>query len=251
MDKLLIPWTHRDHQQNVPRNSAAVHVSNLTNNLIIHLTHSVSLFFFLREGICAALSPAWSQSCLHESPAASSVPPGTVPLSPRGHPRSAPRGPARRQPADGEGTAGTWSPATSLCRARRDGFREQMDSRSRAGQKGKCPRSPHHPAPSPVGRGRFSAPVPTAGMPCVYCPAPGSGPSDQKLEGLWKKSPQKKLEQLRKKIQEQKQKQQAASQAQECQAAAQAAGGLPQKRPLTRKVCAAVSAPPAPVCRGQ
>lgn len=216
----------------MPRNSADV--SNLTDDLIIHLTHSVLFSFFLREGICATLSPAWAQSCLQESPAASPIPPSTAPLSPRGHPRSAP--------------CGMWSPVTSLCRARRDSFGEQMDSSSRAGQKGKFPHFPHHPAPSPAGSSQFSAPVPTAGTPRMYGPAPGSGPSDQKLAELWKKSPQKKLEQLKKKIQ--KQKQQAASQVQECQAAARA-GGLPPKSPLRRKVCTVVLAPPAPVCRGQ
>ncbi|KAM6237719.1 coiled-coil domain-containing protein 187 isoform 3-T3 [Spheniscus humboldti] len=76
-----------------------------------------------------------------------------------------------------------------------------------------------------------------------------SRPSDQKLEDLWKKSPQKKLEQLKKRIQEQKQKQQGASQGQKCLISAYAKEP-PQKRPLKRKVCKVASVPPAPVYRG-
>lgn len=72
-------------------------------------------------------------------------------------------------------------------------------------------------------------------------------PSDQKLEELWEKSPPKKLEQLKKRIQEQKQKQRVASQEQKCLISAWAKEPL-QKRPLKRKVCQVAS---APVYRGQ
>lgn len=86
-------------------------------------------------------------------------------------------------------------------------------------------------------------------LPTYHLPS-ASRPSDQKLEELWKKSPQKKLEQLKKRIQEQKQKQQAASQEQKCPTSAYAKEP-PQKRPLKRKVCKVASAPPAPAYRGQ
>ncbi|XP_075375682.1 coiled-coil domain-containing protein 187 [Mycteria americana] len=211
-----------------------------------------------RKGNCAALSPAWSQTCCLESPAMSSVPSRMTPLSPRGDSRSAPCSSARREAADGEGTAGTWSPAKSLYKLRRDNFGEQADSRGRTVQKEKCPCSLHHPPHSPAGSSPFSAvphgsrsnaPVPTAVLLPTYHLSSASRLSDQKLKELWKKSPQKKLEQLKKRIQEQKQKQQAASQEQKCLISAYAKDP-PQKRPLKRKVCKVASAPPAPVYRG-
>ncbi|KAK4811442.1 hypothetical protein QYF61_006376 [Mycteria americana] len=96
---------------------------------------------------------------------------------------------------------------------------------------------------------RSNAPVPTAVLLPTYHLSSASRLSDQKLKELWKKSPQKKLEQLKKRIQEQKQKQQAASQEQKCLISAYAKDP-PQKRPLKRKVCKVASAPPAPVYRG-
>ncbi|KAM7087784.1 coiled-coil domain-containing protein 187 isoform 2-T2 [Ciconia maguari] len=188
----------------------------------------------------------------------SSGPSRMTPLSPRGDSRSAPCSSARREAADGEGTAGTRSPAKSLDKLRRDNFGEQADSRGRTVQKEKCPCSLHHPPHSPAGSSPFSAvphgsrsnaPVPTAVLLPTYHLSSASRLSDQKLEELWKKSPQKKLEQLKKRIQEQKQKQQAASQEQKCLISAYAKDP-PQKRPLKRKVCKVASAPPAPVYRG-
>lgn len=189
----------------------------------------------------------------------SSEPHRMTPLSPRGDPRSAPCSPARREAADGRGTPGTRYPAKSLYRPRRDNFREQADSRGHTVEEEKPPCCLHHPPHSPAGSSPFSAvphssrsntPVPTAVLlPTHHLPS-ASGPSDQKPEELWKKSPQKKLEQLKKKIQEQKQKQQAASQEQKCLISAYVKEPL-QKRPLKRKVCKVASAPPAPVFRGQ
>ncbi|KAM6316256.1 LOW QUALITY PROTEIN: coiled-coil domain-containing protein 187 [Podargus strigoides] len=179
-----------------------------------------------------------------------------TPLSPRGVSCSAP---ARREAVSGRGTAGTRFPAKSLYRPRRDNFRDQADSRGCTVQKEKSPCSLQHPPHSPVGRNRFSAvpcgiwsntPVPTAVLLPTYHLPSASRPSDQKLEESWKKSPQKKLEELRKRIQELKQKQQAASGDQKCLISAYAKEPL-QKRPLKRKVCKVVSAPPAPVYRGQ
>lgn len=225
------------------------------NNLIIHPT----LFFFLRKENCAALSPAWSQTCFLESPTVSSGPSRMTLLSPRGNSRSAPCSPARREGAEGKGTAATWSSAKSLYKPRRDNFREQADSRGRTVQKEESPCSLHHPPHSPAGSSLFSAvphdsrsnaPVPTAELLPTYHLSSASRPSDKKMEEMWKKSPQKKLEQLKKRIQEQKQKQQAASQEQKCLISAYAKGP-PQKRPLKRKVCKVALAPPAPVYRGQ
>ncbi|KAM6117388.1 coiled-coil domain-containing protein 187 [Phoenicopterus ruber ruber] len=167
-----------------------------------------------------------------------------IPPACRGDSRSAPCSPARKEAADGEGTAGTWSPAKSLDKPRRDNFRKQVDSRGRTVQKEKSPCSLHHPPHSPAGSSPFSAVL----LP-TYHLSSASKPRDQKLEELWKKSPQKKLEQLKKRIQEQKQKQQAASQEQKCLISAYAKEPL-QKRPLKRKVCKVASAPPAPVYRG-
>lgn len=189
----------------------------------------------------------------------SSSPSRMTPLSPREDSRSAPCSPARREAADGEGRAGTSSPAKSLCKPRRDNFREQADSRGHTVQKEKSPCSLHHPPHSPAGSNLFSAvprgsrsnaPVPTAALLPTYHLSSASRPSGQKLEDLWKKSPQKKLEQLKKRIQEQKQKQQGASQGQKCLISAYAKEPL-QKRPLKRKVCKVASVPPAPVYRGQ
>ncbi|XP_061208416.1 coiled-coil domain-containing protein 187 isoform X2 [Neopsephotus bourkii] len=75
----------------------------------------------------------------------------------------------------------------------------------------------------------------------------GSKPSAEKPENLWKKSPQNKLEQLKKRIQEQKQKQEAALQ-EKCLVSAYAEEPL-RKRGLKRKVCQVMSAPPAPAHR--
>ncbi|XP_064324564.1 centrosome-associated protein 350-like isoform X2 [Phalacrocorax carbo] len=212
-----------------------------------------------RKGNCAALSPAWSQTCFLESPAVSSGPLQMTLLSPREDSCSAPCSPARREAVDGEGTAGTWSSAKGLYKPRRDNFREQADSRGRTVQKEKSPCSLRHPPHTPAGSSLFSAvprgsqsdaPASTAVLlPIDHLPS-ASRPSDQKLEELRKKSPQKKLEQLKKRIQEQKQKQQAASQEQKCLISSYAKEPQ-QKRPLKRKVCKVASAPSAPVYRDQ
>ncbi|XP_014798226.1 PREDICTED: centrosome-associated protein 350-like [Calidris pugnax] len=210
-----------------------------------------------RKGNCAALSPAWTQTCFLESPAVGSGPPRMTPLSPRGGSRSAPCSPARREAAEGEGTAGTRSPAKSLYRPRWDNFREQAGSRACRVEKEKSPFSLHHPSPCPAGSSPFSAvpygswnnaPVPTAVLvPTHHLPS-ASRARDQKLKELRKKSPQKKLEQLKKRIQEQKQKQQTVSQERLISADGQ---GPPQRRALKRKVCRVASAPPAPGHRDQ
>jgi len=182
-----------------------------------------------------------------------------TPLFLRGDSRSAPCSPARREAAGGEGTPGTRSPAKTLYKPRRGNFREQADSRGRTGQKEKCPCSLHRPPHSPAGSSPFSAlphsswdnaPMPTAVLLPAYRPSPASRPNHQKLGELGKKSPQKKLEQLKKRIQEQKEKQQAASQEQKFLISAYAEEPL-QQRPLKRKVCKVASAPPAPAYRGQ
>ncbi|KAM9271259.1 coiled-coil domain-containing protein 187 [Morus bassanus] len=182
-----------------------------------------------------------------------------IPPACRGNSCSAPCSLARREAADGEGTAGTRSSAKGLYKPRRDNFREQADSRGRTVQKEKSPCSQRHPPHSPAGSSPFSAvtrgsqsnvPMPTAVLLPTDHLSSASRASDQKLEELWKKPPQKKLEQLKKRIQEQKQKQQAASQEQKCLISAYAKEPQ-QKRPLKRKVCKVASAPPAPVYRGQ
>ncbi|XP_053940538.1 uncharacterized protein LOC128854126 [Cuculus canorus] len=179
-----------------------------------------------------------------------------IPSAYRGRSRSAPCSPVRRETADGEGTARTWSPAKSLCKPRRDNFRQPADSRGRALQKEKSPRSLHHPPHSSAGSRPFlavpcgswsNAPIPIL-LPTYYLPS-ASTARDQKLDGLWKKSPQNKLEQLKKRIQEQKQKQQAASQEQKCMISPRTKEPM-QKRPLKRKVCKVASAPPALPYRG-
>ncbi|KAM6048045.1 coiled-coil domain-containing protein 187 [Chlamydotis macqueenii] len=180
-----------------------------------------------------------------------------IPSACRRDSRSAPCSTARREAADGEGTAGTETPAKSLYRSRRDNLREQADSRGHTAQKEKSPCSLRHPPLSWAESSPFSAvphgsrsdaPMPTALLlPTQHLPSAIKA-SDQKLEELWKKSPQNKLEQLKKRIQEQKQNQQAASQEQKCLVSANAKEPL-QKRPLKRKVCKVGSAPPAPVYR--
>lgn len=206
------------------------------------------VFFFLRRGSCAAVSPAWPQTCSLEHPTMSSGPSRMSPLSPSRGSRSAPC-----SPVDGEGTAGSRSPAKSLYKPRRDNFREQADSRSHTAQKEKSPCSLHHPPRSPAESSPCSAVPPEqhshahSTFPPSHLPS-ASKPSDKKLGELWKKSPQRKLEQLKKRIQEQKQKQQAASQ--KCLISDCAQEPL-QKRAVKRKVCRAGSAPPAPAYRGQ
>ncbi|XP_061867417.1 coiled-coil domain-containing protein 187 isoform X3 [Colius striatus] len=204
-----------------------------------------------RKGNCAAVSPAWSQSCFLEGPTVSSCAAQMNPLSPRADSSSA--------PADGKDTAGRWSPAKSLYGPGRDHFREQADSRGHIIQEEKSPSFLHHPPHFPAGSGLYAvvpygscsnAPVPMAVLLPAYHLSSASKPSDQKLEELWKKSPQNKLEQLKKRIQEQKQKQQAASQDQKCLISVYAKESL-QKRSLKRKVCKVASAPPAPVYRDQ
>ncbi|KAM6399899.1 LOW QUALITY PROTEIN: coiled-coil domain-containing protein 187 [Rhynochetos jubatus] len=189
------------------------------------------------------------------------IPPASrmISLFPGGDSCSSPCSPARTEAADGKGTPRTQSPAKSLYRPRRDNFREQADSRDHTIRKEKSPCSLHHPPHVPVGSSLFSAgphgswsssPEPPAVLLPTSHLSSASRPSDQKLEDLWKKSPQKKLEQLRKRIQEQKQKQRAASPEQKLLISAYAKDP-PQKRPLKRKVCRVASAPPAQVCRGQ
>ncbi|XP_065710067.1 coiled-coil domain-containing protein 187 isoform X2 [Patagioenas fasciata] len=199
-----------------------------------------------RKRSCAAVSPAWPQTCSLERPTMSFGPSRMSPLSPSRGSRSAPC-----SPLDGEGTAGTRSPAKSLYKPRRDSFREQADLRGRTTQKEKSPCCLHHPPCSPAESSPFSAVPPEqrshahSTFPPSHLPS-ASKPSDRKLEELWKTSPQRKLEQLKKRIQEQKQKQQAASQ--KCLISACAQEPL-QKRAVKRKVCRAGSAPPAPAYR--
>lgn len=168
------------------------------------------------------------------------------PLSPRA--ASGRCSPARNWAVDGKGSPGTWVPAKSLDSPRRDNFRELRDSRGFPAKKEKSPCSLHH---SHAESSSFSVlwgsntPVPTALLlPTSHL----STARDQKLEELWRKSTQNKLEQLKRRIQEQKRKQQAAPREQEHLVFAK--DPLP-KRALKRKVCRVASAPPAPAHRGQ
>ncbi|XP_033374376.1 coiled-coil domain-containing protein 187 isoform X4 [Parus major] len=161
--------------------------------------------------------------------------------------------PASNRAVDGKGSAGTWVPAKSLDSPRRDNFMELGDSRGFPAQKEKSPCSLHHPPCFPARSSSFSVlfgsntPVPTALLfPTSHLSA-ASKAREQNLAELWRKSPQNKLEQLKKRIQEQKRKQQAASREQERLIFAE--GSLP-KRALKRKVCRVVSAP-APAHRDQ
>ncbi|XP_068011971.1 coiled-coil domain-containing protein 187 isoform X3 [Melanerpes formicivorus] len=194
-----------------------------------------------RQGNCAAPSSAWSQTCSLRSPAVSFGPSRMTPLP-------------LRVAMNGEGTAGTWSPAKSLYRPQRDSLGEQTDPGGYAIQKETSPFSLHHPPPSPLSavlQGSWSnVPVPTAVLLPTYHLSSASKPDDEKLQVLWKKPPRNKLEQLKKRIQEQKRKQRAASQQEKCLNSA-CAKELLQKRPLKRKVCKMVSAPPAPAYRDQ
>ncbi|XP_062497462.1 coiled-coil domain-containing protein 187 isoform X2 [Pezoporus occidentalis] len=170
-------------------------------------------------------------------------------MTPREDSSSAPCSSAGEEDVNAEGTAGTWSSAKSLFRPRRDHFREQADSGGHTVQKKTSPCSLCHPPQCPARSSPCSA-VQHGSWSNVLLPAchppSGSKPSAEKLEDLWKKSPQNKLEQLKKRIQEQKQKQEAALQ--KCLVSAYAEEPL-QKRGLKRKVCQVMSAPPAPAHR--
>nr|XP_013801139.1 PREDICTED: centrosome-associated protein 350-like [Apteryx mantelli mantelli] len=204
-----------------------------------------------RRGNRAALPPAWSQTRFSESAAASSGSSRATPLSREGDSHSAPCSPAGREAEDGEGMAGTWSPAKSLYPPRTDNFRDQANSRkSHIAQLGKPACSLHHPSHSPAGSRSLSAvacssgssvPVPTAVLLPTSCPPPAS-----RLEEAWKKSPKQKLEQLKERIREQKQQQRAAAREQKCPNAT-CAKEPPRKRTVRR----VVSAPPAPAYRGE
>ncbi|XP_071622682.1 coiled-coil domain-containing protein 187 isoform X3 [Heliangelus exortis] len=205
-----------------------------------------------RKGNCAALSPAGSQTSFLEGPAVSSAPSRMSPLSPR-------RDPPWREAADGEGTAGTRPPSKTLERPRSDNFKEQADSRGCTVQRKQSPCSlqpPPHPSAGSstflaVPRGCWSnAPIPEAVLLPTSHLSSASKPSDQRLEELWRKSSQKKLEELKKRIQEQRLKQQTAAEEQKSLVPA-CAEEPQQKRPLKRKVCRVVSAPPAPPHRDQ
>lgn len=175
-------------------------------------------------------------------------------LPPKGCSCSTPCSPARREVAAGEGTAGTWLPAKSLYRSRRDSLAEPVDSEGHNTLKETSPFSLHHPPQSllsAVPQGRWSnVSTPTAVLLPTHLLSSSSKPWDQKLEESCQKPPQNKLEQLKKRIQEQRQKRRAASQEEKCLISACAKEPL-QKRALKRKVCKVMSAPPAPVCRGQ
>ncbi|XP_065551501.1 centrosome-associated protein 350-like [Lathamus discolor] len=202
-----------------------------------------------RKGSCIALCPAQSQICFHESPSVSSGPSSMTPME---ESSSAPCSSAGEENVDAEGTAGTWSSAKCLFRPRRDHFREQTDSRGHTIQKKTSPCSLCHPPQCPAKSSPCSA-VQSGSWNNVLIPAchlpSGRKPSAEKLEDLWKKSPQNKLEQLKKRIQEQKQKQEAAPQEKRL-VSAYAKEPL-QKRGLKRKVCKVMSAPPAPAHRDQ
>uniref|UniRef100_A0A803W8V9 CAP-Gly domain-containing protein n=1 Tax=Ficedula albicollis TaxID=59894 RepID=A0A803W8V9_FICAL len=199
-----------------------------------------------RERSSAVLSPARSQTCLPESP------PRMSPLSPRA--ASGCCSPARNLAVDGKGSAGTWAPAKSLDSPRRDNFRELGYSRGFPAEKEKSPCSLHHTPLSPARSSSFSVlygsntPMPTAVLLPTSHLSAASKARDQKLEELWRKSPQNKLEQLKKRIQEQKRKQQAAAREQEHLIFAK--DPLPKKA-LKRKVCRVASAAPAPALRDQ
>lgn len=169
-------------------------------------------------------------------------------MTPRDNSSSAPCSSAGEEDVDAEGTAGTWSSAKSLFRS----FKEQTDSRGCTVQKETFPCSPCHPPQCPARSSPCSA-VQCGSWNNVLLPAchlpSGSKPNAEKLEHLCKKSPQNKLEQLKKRIQEQKQKQEEALQ-EKCLISAYAKKPL-QKRRLKRKVCQVMSAPPAPAHRGQ
>ncbi|KAM7033952.1 coiled-coil domain-containing protein 187 isoform 3-T3 [Acridotheres tristis] len=159
--------------------------------------------------------------------------------------------PARNWAVDGKGSAGTWAPAKSLDNPRRGNFRELGYSRGFPAEKEKSPCSLHCP---PGGSSSFSVPcgtnnpMPTALLLPTSHLSAASKARDQKLEELWRKSPQNKLEQLKKRIQEQKRKQRAVAREQERLIFAQ--DPLP-KRALKRKVCRVASAPPAAAHRDQ
>ncbi|XP_023793736.1 uncharacterized protein LOC111936871 [Cyanistes caeruleus] len=160
--------------------------------------------------------------------------------------------PASNWAMDGKGSAGTWVPAKSLDSPRRDNFMELGDSRGFPAQKEKSPCSLHCPPCFPARSSSSvlfgsNTPVPTALLLPTSHLSAASKARDQKLQELWRKSPQNKLEQLKKRIQEQKRKQQAASREQEHLIFAE--DSLP-KRALKRKVCRVVSAP-APAHRDQ
>ncbi|XP_027742937.1 coiled-coil domain-containing protein 187 [Empidonax traillii] len=172
-----------------------------------------------------------------------------IPLSLGAASHSAPSSPSRNWAVDGAGTAGTWTPAKSLCRPRRDDFGDQADSRGHRVQQDKPPCSLHHPPDPPAGSRSFLAdPWGTCSNAPMDHLSAASKASDQKLEELWKKSPPNKLEQLKKRIQEQKQRQQAAPWEQKPLISAKEP--LP-KRAVKRKVCRVGSAPPAPAYRDQ
>lgn len=171
------------------------------------------------------------------------------PLSPR-----AASSPARNWAVDGKGSAGTWAPAKSLDNPTRDNFRELGYSRGFSAEKEKSPCSLHHPPHSPARSSSFSVPggsntpIPTALLLPTSHLSAASKARHQQLEELWRKSPQNKLEQLKKRIQEQKRKQRAAAWEQERLIFVK--DPLP-KRALKRKVCRVASAPPAAAHRGQ
>lgn len=171
------------------------------------------------------------------------------PLSPR-----AASSPARNWAVDGKGSAGTWAPAKSLDNPTRDNFRERGYSRGFSAEKEKSPCSLHHPHHSPARSSSFSVPgvsntpIPTALLLPTSHLSAASKARHQQLEELWRKSPQNKLEQLKKRIQEQKRKQRAAAWEQERLIFVK--DPLP-KRALKRKVCRVASAPPAAAHRGQ
>lgn len=224
----------------------------LINLIIFNPTYWPLFLFFWRERSSAVLSPACSQTCLPGSPAVISGPSRMSPLSPRA--ASGRCSPARNGAVHGKGSAGTWAPAKSLDSPRRDHFRELGDSRGFPAQQEKSPCCLHGPARCPAGSSSFSVPcgsstpVPTALLPPTSHLSAASKARDHRLEELWGKSPQNKLEQLKKRIQEQKRKQQAAPREQERLIFAK--DPLP-KRALKRKVCRVASAPPAPAHRGQ
>ncbi|XP_032564554.1 coiled-coil domain-containing protein 187 [Chiroxiphia lanceolata] len=203
------------------------------------------------RGFTRKVSPAilstCSQTCLPESPAVISAPSRMIPLSLREASHSAPSSPSRSWAVDGEGTAGPWAPAKSLCRPRRDNFRDQADSRGHTAQQERPPCSLHHPPHSPAGSRSFCPWGSWSNIPMDHL-SPASKASEQKLEELWKKAPQNKLEQLKKRIQEQKQRQQAGPWEQKPLISAKEP--LP-KRVLKRKVCRVGSAPAAPAYRDQ
>ncbi|XP_074871960.1 coiled-coil domain-containing protein 187 [Carettochelys insculpta] len=192
-----------------------------------------------------SVSPVWPQSQSFEGQAVRSDSAGRMHLPCSGEPTSAPCSSCQMEAQDGRAAAGTHAAVETLCvLSHRGSLSDQVSTgkKSPAGEMGGAPHTVQH-VPTSLADSKQAAPCAVWRHSCSLSLC--HSPLAERLEGLRRRSPDNKLEQLKGRIQKQKQRQQCPKQP----CANHPMERLPP-RPLMQKVRKVASAPPAPVYRG-